>query len=70
MANVQGDPGAAVQQVVRYLREMCVCPEVRVALCSQPGHLSAFVPVTSSAQAPTKREIVNSPERPSGEIRA
>lgn len=48
----------------------CVRPEVRPALCSHAGHLSAFVPVTSSAQAPTKREIVNSPERPSEEIRA
>lgn len=25
----------------------CVRPEVRAALCSQPGHLSSFVPVTS-----------------------
>ncbi|CAL8267914.1 unnamed protein product [Lota lota] len=41
------------------------------ALCSGPGRLSsAFVAVTSSAQAPAKREIVNSPERPSVEIRA
>lgn len=48
----------------------CVRPEVGASLCCQPGHLSAFVPVTSSAQAPTKREIVNSPKRPSEEIRA
>lgn len=70
--NARGHSSAAVQQVVPLpvIWGKCVRPEVRAALCSQPGHLSAFVPVTSSAQAPTKREIVNSPERPSVEIRA
>lgn len=70
--NARGHSSAAVQQVVPLpvIWGKCVRPEVRAALCSQPGHLSAFVPVTSSAQAPAKREIVNSPERPSVEIRA